>query len=380
MKKAYTNIFIGAVRFSVATLLFAAISVLANRTSYFIAEDMTADVSEDAIRFIHIAIAVLAYYSLFKAFIITDNKSKEFKIRSFVISIAVTAVFFVLFPTAFAVESLYGWSEINRIYVYLILIAAFALTNILAWISADKALKNKSNAYGIGYLIKHIIISFLIYPLMAYMLPIFVPTLRTLPKTLFLIAAIVVPILLAIIAAFAVFDYIRAFFVRRKFLKKLKKAAKKNGYKLSKIVHPYLSLFVDYNDKSFSIEANGKKYDCKFLAGISYGDPMHFEDDGKGRIIRHITLRYRTLRAAPFAKSGMMWQKLPDNLAEFETHFTYNFESDNKKVLIICPTPHSVFATGQGQNRLLDVNDVIYGYTIMTGTAFINALERDAVK
>ena len=90
-------------------------------------------------------------------------------------------------------------------------------------------------------------------------------------------------------------------------------------------------------------------------------------------------LRFRSLRAAPFAKNAMMWQKLPDDLAQVHTDFTYDFEAEGKKILIVCPTPHTIYASGYGENKLLDVGDTFHGYMLMTGTAFINALERDAV-
>ena len=68
-----------------------------------------------------------------------------------------------------------------------------------------------------------------------------------------------------------------------------------------------------------------------------------------------------------------------DDFARFETEFTYGFEGDGKKVIIVCPTPHSIYVSGYGKNKLVDVADVIWGHTLMTGTAFLNALERDCI-
>ena len=401
MKKQYSPMLIRILRFSIALLLFAAISLLSNRASYFIAQRMTTEVSEDVIRVIHIIIALLAYHSFLKAFIITDkalrntffdsqiSKAKYIATNANIrISFVITAIFFALLPKAFAVKSLHGWLEIPLAYVYLILVLSYSITLAFTWVeclceyekSEAKSRKEKRSIKDTAILIKSIISACFAYPIMAYLLPIFFPTLRTLPKVVLLICAVLVPIVIAFVLFFSVFDYIRAFFVRFKFFKKLKKAAKKNGYSVSEIVHPYLSLFADHKGYNFSVKANGKNYDCKLLCSLHYGDPMCFEEDGNGKIIRRITLRYRAPIAGPFSRGGLIWQRLPDDLAQLHTDFKYSFEGDGKKVLVICPTPHSIYVTGYGQNRLLDVNDRIFDYTVMTGTAFINALERDAIK
>lgn len=389
-------------RYFLALMFFIIISSFSNLTSYFIAQRMTTEVSEDVIRVIHIVLSVLAYHSFLFAFIITDKTARKmyydsgetsriryiFMCADFRISLVLSALLFLVFPNAFAVKSLYGLLEISKVYIYIILILVYVFVHFITWFEAlfdytkqeAKSRKEKRERNDITLLIKNIISACLAYPILAYILPIFFPTLRTLPKVVFLICVALLPLVIVLILFFNLFDYIRAFFIRCSFLRKLKKSAKTNGYIISKIKHPYSSLFTDHDERSFSIEANGKKYDCKLLAGLHYGDPMHFGEDGNGTIIRHITLRYRTPMAGPFAKGGMIWQKLPDDLAQLETQFKYSFEGDGKKVLIICPTPHSVYATGYDQNKLLDVNDKVWGYTIMTCTAFINALERDAVK
>ena len=70
---------IRALRFFLALSLFTATSLFSNFLSYFIAQRLTNEVSEDVIRVIHIIISLLAYHSLFYAFISTDNViRKEF--------------------------------------------------------------------------------------------------------------------------------------------------------------------------------------------------------------------------------------------------------------------------------------------------------------
>ena len=156
----------------------------------------------------------------------------------------------------------------------------------------------------------------------------------------------------------------------------MKKAAKKNKYELSSVKKMYSSILFDSKGENFTIKANGKTYLCKLLCGLHYGNEMRFGDEGMGSIVKSVRFRMFYGRRG----LGRIGWHNSDELASVETHFSYAFEGEGNKILLICPTPHSIYATGNGQNRLLDVNDKVYGYTIMTGTAFINALERDAVK
>lgn len=399
-KQKLHYITIRSIRYFLALVLFAVISVLSNQASYFVAKQMSADVSENVIHVIHIILSLLVYHSFFRAFITTDAVARSAcfaggatKIQffrsslDFRISLIETAVFFALFSDAFAVGSLQELLEISKWGAYGISAIAFLIVLLLTWVEGlrdwkkaeEKLQKEKRKRKEIKLLVKYCISSCLAYPIMAYLLPIFFPTLRTLPDVILTIALVVVPIVAVLVLAFLSLDYLRAFFIRFKFFRKLKKAANKNKYKLSKIKYPYSSIFTDHDESSFTVKANGKTYTCKLLSSVHYGDPMYFEEEGKGVIIHHVSLRYRVLTAAPFARGGHVWQKLPADLMQFHTYFKYSFEGDGTKVLIVCPTPHSIYATGYGQKKLLDVNDKIYGYTLMTGTAFLNALERDCI-
>lgn len=397
-KKEY--IIVHTVRYMCALTLFVGISFFSKRVLYFVARQMSADVQVYVIHIFHIILSLLAYHSFFRAFMLTDavarTKYYTFKITKMrfltgswdvKISGLATGVYFLLFANAFAVGSLQEWLEIPRIAAFGIAAVAFFIAFLLTWLEAlkewnkteEKLQKEKRTRKEIRLLIKHCIGACLAYPILAYLLPIFFPTLRTLPAVIFTFALVVVPIVVVLLAAVFSLDYIRAFWIRFRFFRKLKKAARIHNYKLSEIKYPYSSLFVDHDTSNFTVKANGKTYNCKLLCGVHYGYPMHFEEDGKGVIIRHISLRFRIFAGAPFAKGGYLWQKLPADLMQLRTYFKYSFAGEGTKVLIVCPTPHSIYATAYDNMRPLDVNDKIYGYTLMTGSAFINALERDAV-
>ena len=399
-KQKMHYITVRSIRYCLALVLFSIVSAISNSASYFAAKQMFADVSKDAISVIHIILSALAYHSFLRAFITTDaparshyfdgDKNKVKFLRTspdFKISLIATAAFFAIFSDAFAVASLQGWLEIPKWGAYSIAAVVFLAVLILTWVESfadwkkaeERIHKEKRKRKDTHLLIKYCISSCLVYPIMGYLLPIFFPTLRTLPLVLWTIVLGVVPIVAVLVLAFLSLDYIRALYIRFKFFRKLKKAAKINKYKVSKIKYPYSSLFIDHDENSFTVVSHGKTYTCKLLSGIHYGNPMYFEEEGKGVVIHHVSLRYRVLTAAPFARGGHIWQKLPADLMQFHTYFKYDFEGEGKKVLLVCPTPHSIYASEYGQEKLLDVNDKVYGYTLMTGTAFLNALERDCV-
>ena len=387
-------------RFFICIILFVAVSYLTCASAYYIAQRITVEVSEDVIRLLHIVLSVLAYHSFFRAFIITDraarnafcdsNKDKlRFVFCSFesVCSLVISIVMLCLFSNAFAVGALCDLLEIPHLLAFVIMALLFTTALYITWFDClfywaniyDKEQKEKRKRRDVGILAKNVIGFCFAYPTMAYVIPILFPTLRTLPSTLLALCAVVIPLIVVLVVFILSFGYIRAFFIRRKFIKALTKAAKRNGYELSVLKHPYMSLFHDYDECSFTVKAHGKVYSCKFIAGISYGNPMYFEEGGYGRAIRHISLRYRTPIGGPFSRGGLIWHKLPEDLMQFHTEFKYSFDGEGTKVLLICPTPHSIYVLGHGQQKQIDVNDKIWGYTIMTATAFINALERNTV-
>ncbi len=372
-------------------VLFVAMTYLCDQTLYWIAGRMTNEVSEDVIRAIYILLSLLAFHSLLYAVMMFDSELRSAysasgtgKLRFIFtsveprLSLILTVAFFATFLKAFSAEALDGWTEIGLLPSALIMATAYLILLFVTWVevlfSWEKA-KVKVKGRGIMQMVKHIVSAYLAYPILAYMLPIFFPTFRTFPAVAKVLITGLLPLFLVIILVSLSLPVIRAVCIRFVFIRKLKRAARVNGYTVSKITHPYLSLFIDHEGSSFTVNANGKTYTCKLLSGMVYSNPMYFGEGGKATVVNSLRLRVFIL-GGPLARIG--WHNT-DEFASFETHFTYNFDGEGKKVLIVCPTPHTIYATGYGENKLLDVADVIWGYTLMTGTSFINALERDCI-
>lgn len=169
-------------------------------------------------------------------------------------------------------------------------------------------------------------------------------------------------IIFGIIGIFALrilFCYVRALLKRASFIRTLKKYCKDNSLYISQINKPFKSLVSSYKASDFVVEKNGKKYECKLLAGVFPGTPVIFSDKGGGIKRYHV----RFLRVE--------WTR-------FSSKFEYDFESEGKKILILVPTPKQFFvSTERFPLALADTGDKVGEYTIYTSTGFLNGLDRD---
>ncbi len=154
--------------------------------------------------------------------------------------------------------------------------------------------------------------------------------------------------------------YVRAFFVRKKFIKRFKKVCKNGNFSVTDIKHPYLSVFKSTTDFDFTVTQNGVTYDCKLMSCLGRGATASFMEDG-------YLLRTRIIKF------------MRQELFRFESKTYYQFESKNKKILILCPIPKNVTVCKGGRLHIIDVGDNVYGYKFFNGQGFINALERECI-
>ncbi len=174
------------------------------------------------------------------------------------------------------------------------------------------------------------------------------------------------------------FMYARAWRIRRKFLKRLKKLCRAENITISEIRRPYRSLFTQKrSDFQFTVEMHGKIYACKLIGAMAKNMPMIFCDRETG----YFKYGYR------FRGKDIVFRR---------EWFTHSFEApkSDKKIIIVNPVPrqmravqmHTLFATdnvtfiseGKGE-RPLDNASVLYGATVFSGSGFINALKRDCL-
>ena len=171
---------------------------------------------------------------------------------------------------------------------------------------------------------------------------------------------------------------IRAIFERIRLIHRLKKICRKNGYTISQIRHPILSVFLQKDHEAhFTMEVNGKHYACKLIAGIFRNAQMVFVDETLGYF--QSGMYFRTKFRATFYGSAKI-------------RFYHDFQSDaDEKFLIVSPKPARILAAKYEvayqtdkktvlreieKQRILDNADKVYDATLYTDQGFLNVLAR----
>lgn len=184
-------------------------------------------------------------------------------------------------------------------------------------------------------------------------------------------------ILFSVISAVILLRRLRAFKIRKKFIHNLRKFCKEYGFELSEIKHPYRSVFLRDRGYNFTVKAYGKTYACKILSALSKDAKMIFVDETMG-----------------YFKTALKVKN--SELALYRKKFYHGFDAENAdhKVLIVSPSPHTMLAINtkvafQSENvtyvkegrefKYVDNASNIFGTTVFSGSAFLNALERNCL-
>ncbi len=171
-------------------------------------------------------------------------------------------------------------------------------------------------------------------------------------------------VLAAIVLLITCFWYLRAFSVRRKFWKLLKKTCRENGYELSKIHAPYRSILTKNGKYEFTVKAHGKVYACKMLACANRTADMIFFENGAGACRKVLKIR------------GV---ELPIKTYNKKFRYDFDYEGADAKVLILSPSPLTPYIEEGGRMHILDNGSTIHGYFLYAGQGFVNALNRNCV-
>lgn len=169
------------------------------------------------------------------------------------------------------------------------------------------------------------------------------------------------PTIIAVIVLILAIHYIRAIKIRQKFLKNLKKTCKEEGFELSEVKKPYRSIFFPRAGENFTVTANGKTYSCELLASVSRGARMIFDSEGNAVYVH--TLKFRQFELFSYMHSTK-----------------YSFESEKRKILIVCPTPLKIFVGEGGRTRPIDTGEEFWGYKLFNATGFLRSLELDCIE
>ena len=375
-------IVIRILRFCLALSLFLSVSVLADRVFLFSLGILKYPIQLWVVLAVRIVLTLLVYYSALRSFLITDlaildqyitngnaEHNRMWCIASsptFIICWIGTALFAWFFSEmcgALALSQFTPFSKdtckwfLSGVYVLIMPISLFSAMK--EW-QTTPPIKTRREAF--LSLLGNVGWTFAAYLGIAFIFPQILPAVYSTGRLLQILGfkTLWIAITVILIIFFAI--GLRAVCIRRRFVRNLRKTAEANGWRLSRIKYPYLSLFLDSHGCSFSLKANGKTYTCKLLAGIRRGNAIRFLENGECRIIRRVRMRH-----------------IVEDLMQFHTQFPYAFEGEGKKVLILSPTPYKIFVAGGKQNHAIDIGDNVGEYMIYTGTSFINAVSRNSI-
>ena len=171
--------------------------------------------------------------------------------------------------------------------------------------------------------------------------------------------------ILAGIAAFflllALIRWIRAVCKRREALRRLRSVCAENGYLLSPVRRPYLSLFFPRAGEDFSVTARETRYSCKFIPALRRGLPLVLSEDGIARYVHDIRIRGVTL---------LSWSSTR----------RFGYASDDRRILLVNPVPAKLLGSFEGKTFPLDNGDRVGEYLVYTPGAFLHMLELDCVE
>ena len=347
--------------------------------------------SEQILNVWHMVFFLLIFNSSFFAIKRYDKNSRErflnyaksnklsshikfvFSSLDFYVEYACIVLLSIILPSSF----LYGFvSKIllvdNKLYTLLIILPIMLLLLFSSritiqknwYLDAQKESKYSSKEKKSKFppIIKSVFVVVLVYCgaaiLIPWLLPLFISLWNLGGAMIFVwIALVVIAVVLITISVY----YVRAILKRKIFIKKLKKYCEDTSIFLSEIKKPYNSIFALHSGFDFTVEKKGVKYDCKFVAGIVPNSLIVLSDKGNG-------LKQNTVRL------------FKTELFHFMTKFDFGYESENKKIIILLPTPKTfLVSTNESPPHIADTGEKVGQYTIYSGTGFLNSLDRNCL-
>lgn len=147
---------------------------------------------------------------------------------------------------------------------------------------------------------------------------------------------------------------------RRRFLRRLRKFCKENGYALTRVKRCFITLLFPLAGVNVSLKKGDKQYDCRLIAGLRRHSPLHFQEEGT------VTCTH-------------VYKFFSLHLFHFDITYDYQFEATGTKILILVPVPNEVFVSGYGEIELGYSGSRVSDCIIYGATDFIHALERGVV-
>ena len=146
---------------------------------------------------------------------------------------------------------------------------------------------------------------------------------------------------------------------RKKFLAKMKESAAKMRFTVTEIKNPAISFISKKKKCTFSLIRDKEIYDCLIIGNPRYRVPVCFISESKGYYRHRIGL--------------------PKHNITLESKFDYSLDGDNKKILIISPTPKHAFVTEGEKEKRLFTADKLWNFVLYESDGFVGAMDRDCL-
>ena len=348
---------------------------------------VTVDWKEFEAQYIPLAISGLYYYSfirlkgiyckpLFDSFLEKAPKKTLFANLAFLLSqwsfwveTAVLASVFIILPIGLIHPQLAEiyfdkFEVVNQAHILSVFLPILLFISLLAHISVIQlwqsgarwqkyeSKKSKSSSF---------IYTLAIYAFAPILMAVFLPILVYIPLVFQAIGLFMTPattVLLVLLIAFLVlFPPLRACSIRKKTIKQIKESCLQNGYDISDIKEPYLSILKPCEGESFSITKGGKTYSCKLIAAPKKSLPMAIHPDGQMHFFHEVKIR------------GV-------KILSYKTVKHFSYDSKDSKILIVNPVPKKLMAY-KGTIVEIDNGELVGDYKIYNATAFVRAIDND---
>lgn len=163
----------------------------------------------------------------------------------------------------------------------------------------------------------------------------------------------------SLILVLVLFRYLRAVSKRKKLLKRLKKLCEEKQYSLYS-ERVYRSILFPNEEPEITIKTGKEIYACKLLSTRSKKTPLYLLESGEA-VADH------SFRIGRFT------------LFRHLVATRYAFEASGKKFLILVPTTSHVYGRDGERRFSLYAADRVGEYAVYPSTAFLNALDMDAL-
>ena len=170
-----------------------------------------------------------------------------------------------------------------------------------------------------------------------------------------LVLSVVLPVAVVIAALIFFVKYFRTFRRRIAFISGFKKMCRAENIELSQIKRPLLSVIFENKGANFSIKSGEKEFECKLISGAKRNAAIIFRDDG-------IFQREHSVKIFDFT------------VFRYRTKHSYSFESDKKKILVVCPKCE-MQVLSEGRESIIFAGESVGGYTVYDEAAFERAVQ-----